>query len=127
MKRRLAHRPAPPFAGSARPVVLSIRRLCCTPTGQSFGTVLLCRRCSWPEQRSEHFKTGSIMATYANDACNRNIEMAPLRKVQMAPSCYSGLQENGADDGGVDERQGVFATGRPARFGGGSYHDPGCG
>src|SRR4051812_22876082 len=53
--------------------------------------------------------------------------MTPLRKVQMAPSCYSGLQENGADDGGVDERQGVFATGRPARFGGGSYHDPGCG
>src|SRR3954447_2661103 len=62
-----------------------------------------------------------------NSSCNRNIEMTPLRKGQMAPSCYSGLQENGADDGGVDERQGVFATGRPARFGGGSYHDPGCG
>src|SRR3954467_10546908 len=63
----------------------------------------------------------------ASAGCNRNIEMTPLRKVQMAPSCYSGLQENGADDGGVDERQGVFATIRPARFGGGSYHDPGCG
>src|SRR3954466_3093163 len=68
-----------------------------------------------------------LSRTARSRACNRNIEMTPLRKVQMAPSCYSGLQENGADDGGVDERQGVFATGRPARFGGGSYHDPGCG
>ncbi len=39
--------------------------------------------------------------------------MTPLHKVQMALSCSSGMQENGADDGGVDERQGVFTTGRP--------------
>jgi ATP-dependent exoDNAse (exonuclease V) alpha subunit len=50
----------------------------------------------------------------ADRYCNGNIEMTPLRKVRMALSCCWGLQENGADDGGVDERQGVFAAGCPA-------------
>jgi hypothetical protein len=40
--------------------------------------------------------------------CERNIEMTPLCKVQMALSCFSGLQEDVPYDGGVDERQGVF-------------------
>src|SRR4051812_39188710 len=83
------------------------------------------RRISWIDQGTREL--GDERRFWGRAVCNRNIEMTPLRKVQMAPSCYSGLQENGADDGGVDERQGVFATGRPARFGGGSYHDPGCG
>ena len=46
--------------------------------------------------------------TYQSYACRRNIEMTPLCKVQMALSCFSGLQEDVPYDGGVDERQGVF-------------------
>jgi hypothetical protein len=38
----------------------------------------------------------------------RDVEMTPLCKVQMALSCFSGLQEDVPYDGGVDERQGVF-------------------
>ena len=46
---------------------------------------------------------------YANAGCKRNIQMTPLRKVEMALPRSLGPWRGG-HDGGVDERQGVLAA-----------------
>jgi hypothetical protein len=47
---------------------------------------------------------------YANDLCRRNIEMTPPSKVQMALFRFLGLRKEVSNDGGVDERTGVFTA-----------------
>jgi hypothetical protein len=42
--------------------------------------------------------------------CKRNIEMTPPSKVQMALFRFLGLRKEVSDDGGVDERTGVFTA-----------------
>jgi hypothetical protein len=42
--------------------------------------------------------------------CKRNIEMTPPSKVQMALFRFLGLRKEVSNDGGVDERTGVFTA-----------------
>jgi hypothetical protein len=42
--------------------------------------------------------------------CKRNIEMTPPSKVQMTLFRVLGLRKDVSDDGGVDERTGVFTA-----------------
>ena len=65
------------------------------PIGQSFGTVLLGRQRMWPEQRSKHFKTGSINALPRGAVRKEPTRRRPVEPESLDAITYANVHEYG--------------------------------